>query len=343
VTSPDRVLVDRLTIRADLGPVRELVPIEGGSNNRVYRVECDGGRAVLKSYFRSPADPRDRLGAEFAFCRYAWETGVTALPRPLASDPATGLGLFEFVEGTRPQRASESLVGQAADFVRAVNLPEHRSKAASLPLASEACFTVEEHLGVVGGRANRLGDIEPEAAIDRDALRFVHCELMPVWRTIRDTARARSGADKPTARVALAGQARIVSPSDFGFHNALIRPDGRAVFLDFEYAGWDDPAKLICDFFCQPAIPVSLSYFEQFAAAVLKGRPDEAEVIDRARLLLPVYRVKWICIRLNEFLPGGGARRLFASQQQVEARKREQLASAREALGSTIGFERISA
>ena len=25
-------------------------------------------------------------------------------------------------------------------------------------------------------------------------------------------------------------------------------------FIDFEYAGWDDPSKLICDFFCQPAV-----------------------------------------------------------------------------------------
>jgi hypothetical protein len=266
---------------------------------------------------------------------------VSAIPRPLASDPATSLGLFELVEGTRPPAATDSLVCQAAEFVRAINAPEHRSRAAGLPLASEACFSVEEHLGLVGGRANRLGDILPESTIDRDALRFIQCELMSVWRTIRDAARARAGGDKH--RVAVAGTARIVSPSDFGFHNSLVGPDGHAVFLDFEYAGWDDPAKLICDFFCQPAIPVPPSCFERFAATVLAGRADGAEVIDRARVLLPVYRVKWICIRLNEFLPGGGARRLFASREQIETRKADQLASAREALASTIGCERICA
>ena len=65
--------------------------------------------------------------------------------------------------------------------------------------------------------------------------------------------------------------------------------------------------------------------------------------MDRALVLLPVYRVKWICIRLNEFLPGGSARRLFSSRESLEARKSEQLARAREALAAMDGFERICA
>ena len=40
---------------------------------------------------------------------------------------------------------------------------------------------------------------------------------------------------------------RTLSPSDFGFHNALKRSDGRIVFLDFEYFGWDDPAKMTAE------------------------------------------------------------------------------------------------
>ena len=39
-----------------------------------------------------------------------------------------------------------------------------------------------------------------------------------------------------------------ISPSDFGFHNAL-RTNTGPVFFDFEFSGWDDPAKTIIDFF----------------------------------------------------------------------------------------------
>jgi hypothetical protein len=341
LTSPDPAVVDQLTARADLGRVRELIPLAGGSNNRVFRADCERGRATLKCYFRSPSDPRDRLGSEFAFSRFAWAAGIDAIPRPLECDSATGLGLFEFVEGTRPEEVAEPLIAEAAAFVRGLNAREHRFRAASLPLASEACFTIEEHIGVVGGRANRLGDIVPESAIDREALKFVQRDLMPVWLAVRESTRALAGADR-RAR-SLGTDSRIVSPSDFGFHNALVRADGRAVFLDFEYAGWDDPAKLLCDFFCQPAVPVSLHYFDVFSQAVLAEMPDGGRIIDRARLLLPVYCVKWVCIRLNEFLPGGGSRRVYSTRQELETRKARQLACAREALDSMTRSERVSA
>ena len=86
-----------------------------------------------------------------------------------------------------------------------------------------------------------------------------------------DAARAQAAAcglylDRP-----LDPADRCVSPSDFGFHNALREPSGRLRFIDFEYAGWDDPAKLVCDFFCQPAVPAPAGAFDRFAAAVGEG------------------------------------------------------------------------
>ena len=36
----------------------------------------------------------------------------------------------------------------------------------------------------------------------------------------------------------------ILSPSDFGFHNIIIK-DKKCYFIDFEYSGFDDPHKLI--------------------------------------------------------------------------------------------------
>ena len=54
----------------------------------------------------------------------------------------------------------------------------------------------------------------------------------------------------------------ILSPSDFGFHN-VIKKNKKLFFFDFEYAGMDDPVKLISDFICQPDYQLSKqqSYF----------------------------------------------------------------------------------
>ena len=48
----------------------------------------------------------------------------------------------------------------------------------------------------------------------------------------------------------------ILSPSDFGFHNSLFR-NNKLFFFDFEYAGWDDPIKLMCDFILNPDYKIS--------------------------------------------------------------------------------------
>ena len=134
----------------------------------------------------------------------------------------------------------------------------------------------------------------------------------------------------------LAESKRTLSPSDFGFHNALVTADSKLKFFDFEYAGWDDPAKLVCDFFCQPAVPAPPAAFDRFARAVAAGFADPEFHRRRAELLLPVYRVKWCCILLNEFLPVGGSRRAYSAAADPDARKAAQLAKARAALAAAV-------
>lgn len=337
------LLVDRLTILSGLGPMRELRPLAGGANNRVYRVETERGAALLKVYYRHPDDPRDRLGAEFAFARFAWAMGIRRVPRPLACDPVAGLGLFEFVEGECPAIAVEPLVAQAIEFVSELNAARWRPAAARLPLASEACFSIAEHLGTVARRVDRLAELVPKSDCDRAAVRFVRRELAPVWPLVRELTQAEARDNGLSLDRPLDLLARCVSPSDFGFHNALVTADSQVTFLDFEYAGWDDPAKLICDFFCQPAVPVSPRVFDDFARSVAACFPESETVFTRACLLLPVYRVKWVCILLNEFLPVSGGRRRFSIGEELEARKAQQLALARAALAAIRNRERISA
>ena len=320
----DRAAVEQLTLAAGLGPVQHLVPLTGGANNRVLRVETAAGPAIAKAYFRHPSDPRDRLGAEWAFARFAWAAGVRCVAQPLAVAPAAGLGLFAWLDGQAIAEATPARVEQAGAFIRALNAARWRPLASRLPIASEACFSLAEHLATVGRRVEHLSTRAEPPAQD-----FARTELLPVWHQVRDFVRDSGWALDGILPVT----ARCVSPSDFGFHNARERRDGTVDFLDFEYAGWDDPAKLICDFFCQPRVPVPRHWFDGFAEAIAASFPDPAAVVARARLLLPVYQVKWVCIRLNEFLPGGAQRRAFARPgEPLGSRQARQLAEARAAV-----------
>src|SRR5262249_36341374 len=135
----------------------------------------------------------------------------------------------------------------------------------------------------------------------------------------------------------LAPTDRCVSPSDFGFHNTLATPGGRLVFIDFEYAGWDDPAKAANDFFCQPAVPVDASLYDDFVARAMTYSANAAQLAVRARLMRPIFQMKWCCIMLNGFLPAAAQRRRFADPAfDAEGRKEAQLTLARDRF-SAIG------
>ncbi|WP_439579730.1 hypothetical protein [Elioraea sp.] len=298
---------------------RALVRLAGGRNNRVYRLERDGPPLVVKCYHHDARDPRDRLGAEWAFLRYAWDVcGLRDVPEPLAAEPASHAALYAFVPGGRIAAAEARHVEAAARFVAALNATAARGAAERLAPASEACFSLAAHVATIDRRVMRLATrLDPSAPHAEAAAALVQERLVPAWHRL-----ARRLA--PVAAPLPWG----VSPSDFGFHNAL-DAEGRLSFLDFEYAGRDDPAKLICDFFCQPELPVPRALYPAFRDAVLAALGlDTSPHRARCDALLPAYGLKWVCIMLNEFLPAAAARRDFAERQDRASRCAAQLAKA---------------
>ena len=59
----------------------------------------------------------------------------------------------------------------------------------------------------------------------------------------------------------------VFSAGDFGIHNSLSTKDG-LYFIDFEYCGQDDLAKVLSDFLLNPSNSVFQPYFPSFIEAV---------------------------------------------------------------------------
>jgi hypothetical protein len=291
-----------------------LKPLSTSGNNRVFTLHCDSETLVLKWYFHDAADSRDRLGTEYAFLEHAWAMGLRCIPQPLGNDLNTHLAIYEFVEGHKldVSQVDEAAMRQAAQFLALLNAPKSRAAATALPEASEACFSVKAHFAMVDERLARLVCMPVESDVDRVAAEFVS-GLTNYWkgtkvRLLEDCAVMGLSLD-----AALPAGQRCLSPSDFGFHNALVRPDDSLCFIDFEYAGWDDPAKAVGDFFSHPGVAVPHTQFEPFLAQALAPFEDAHTLAARARLLEPISQVKWCCIILNEFLPAALRRRNFAN------------------------------
>ncbi len=121
----------------------------------------------------------------------------------------------------------------------------------------------------------------------------------------------------------------ILSPSDFGFHNALRQKDNRLVFVDFEYFGWDDPVKMLSDFLLHPGMTLTSSLRGMFCARFCSLFEDDRQLGLRFRSLYPLYALRWTMILLNEFLPERLERRILSgSIRHVGAAQRKQLLKA---------------
>jgi len=290
--------------------VRAVTRAAAGGNNRLYCVEDEAGsRYALKTYLAAGNDDRDRLGAERAGLQFVTRHGSGRVPSCLAADPAAGLALFEWIEGRPVAAPTAADIDSALDFLAELAAMRGHAGAESLPEAAEACLSAAELCRQIGDRRRRLfgsGD-------DRLAA-FLMRPFPLAWSRFERRARRGYAALGLEFEAPLAAERRILSPSDFGFHNALRRPDGGLVFLDFEYFGWDDPVKLVADFLLHPGMrlsePLKLR-FRRGAAGLFRGA---AAFEARLDLLYPLYGLRWCLILLNAFLPSAWRRQAYARE-----------------------------
>ena len=312
--------------------------IHGGRNSRVYRVRTASGRVLAgKHYHRHRDDPRDRLGAEWRALTLLSGHGVETVARPVAKDPGQGLALYSFLDGpqasTTPATAAD--MDACLDFLaalRALSATLSEEHAAALPPASEACFSLAELAANLRDRLAALRDVGPEACLGAELAAFLADELTPFLEASLARAQEILGDPEQTLESALPWNCRTLSPSDFGLHNALRTSQGLS-FVDFEYFGWDDPAKTLCDFVLHPAMHLPPELRVRFTQGFLQGFcGGDCALPKRAAAVYPLYGIKWCLILLNEFLRGADERRRFAAgascMDDDAARRSLQLAKA---------------
>lgn len=305
--------------------------LKTGRNSRVYKVSSVNNCAILKIYHKHANDSRDRLASEYAFLSLLNHLGVFPVAKPLGKDEYLGFGIYEYLLGAHVSAVTDSDVNQAVSFLREINDVRYQPQAKTIHEASEACWSLDSHIFMVKQRVTKLRK-EIQEKEEPEAFNFVNNQLSQALE--RSICVSRQNLDDVDRFKDTPTRLRILSPSDFGFHNVL-KYDEKIYFVDFEYAGWDDPVKLVCDFICQPDVPVSDYQSEFFTNAMANWLKDErlSEYVDRILLL---YRVKWCCILLNNFLAEGDARRKHANAHSNEGKK-SQLEKAKRYFSKFIG------
>lgn len=301
--------------------IKQVDRIGSGRNSRVYRLVCGDGRIfAAKVYPRHKEETRDRLGTEFGGLTFLWKSGIRNIPRPVSNDRKKGFSIFEYIKGRSVDLSQIDLkyIDQAVEFLISLDGLKNRSGAEALPPASEAFFTIEDILDNVELRFKRLSCVSPKDMMVRELLCFLEEDFSPFFSMIRKWSCARLGEFGLDADLHLPISERTLSPSDFGFHNALRRQDGSLVFLDFEYFGWDDPAKMIIDFILHPGMALSFSMKERFCNGLLDHFDRSSNLCARLSAVYPIFGLKWCLILLNEFVPADAVRRRFAGSGKMD-------------------------
>lgn len=267
-------------------------PVAGGTNNSVYRLQLGDKARLLKISTQKHDDPRDRFGAEKEFYDCFEERQIDSVPKRYAFHPSLRVALYEWADGAPVGANAGNRELEAA--LELLSEVRRRVPPGATRVASEACFALSDHVELIERRIAKLqSDLERRQA----AAAFVADELVPIWRDVQERL---SGL--PEADFASSSGRRLFSPGDFGFHNALRKADDRLVFFDFEYCGWDDPAKTVADIFLQPESPVDFRHWNSFCERIGERLELGQSFGGRAVALRPLFAVKWACILLNALI-----------------------------------------
>ncbi len=326
-----RKIIQACLTKITAAPFRA-TPVTGGRNSRCHRVDMAGHHPLTyfhKQYHSTPGDTRDRLGTEWAAANFMWKNGIRCIPEPLAIDNASRSALFAWVDGQSALRAGitardiDALFSWISRLRELSQLPE----AINLPAASEATFSLSQLTANLRQRRARFAVTKDSELQDFLAKNFDPA-LMALTENQADDCRALG----TTPDAALPVEQRTLSPSDIGFHNCLRQADDALVFIDFEYFGWDDPVKLLCDFVLQPEQSLAPALCQVAIARACEIFPH-SHIAARFPIYCRYYRLKWVMILLNEFLSAERQRREFSGAQTINRNRLEaQLAKARRML-----------
>lgn len=302
--------------------------IGGGRNSRVYKLDCRSSKKyTAKFYFHDIIDGRDRLNTEYASLAFLWNHGVRCIPEPVGCYPGNNCAIYESIDGRKilSKEISAPDIDFAVHFLARLKQLRLKDDAGYLPAASEACFSPRDLVDNINGRFRKLISLPADEVIYKELKSFLTVEFAVCFENIlswykNELERIDMPFDKNLSLVE-----RTLSPSDFGFHNALRRNDGKIVFIDFEYFGWDDPTKLISDFILHPGMRLAEKLKKRFVKKMFAEFDGYKMLVDRVTIAYPLYGLKWCMILLNEFIPELMMKRTFASIKKSDKTKLQAL------------------
>jgi len=315
---------------AEVGDRRlaRIKPIKERGENFVYKLEGAGGGAlILKHRFERGQESRNRFRTEAVHLSALREAGLDCVPE--LKWRRGDWALYAYIEGRPVESPGADEARQLADFLLALDQRREALRAKNLELAVGARLRLGDYAVAINALWDRIFRACQGPGGSRDTLMFMLTDLEQLRQDNINHFylwQKREGWD---LEAVLPEEQRFFSPVDFGLHNAVRTPGGRLAFFDFELSGWDDPAKLMADFFHNTEQQLPLEHKIAVLEAFSKNRDHDPNFLKRFFAVADLAAVEWILKTLEIAIPEKMRRLQFlVPKLDGEALLRERLALA---------------
>ena len=298
-------------------PVVSVSRLNQGGNNVTLLVKTARSGYVAKHYPNMPEDGRDRLLAETVGLGFLNAAGFSAVPILVGSDPVARVVVMSECGAPASRAVMKDDIEACVAFIQGLHGARKFVGAETIPPAAEASPAPNDVVNQIVARRRRFEEVSagyPELG------QFLHDAFDPALNAYRRESDAALAVAGIGAKDRLPRRWQTLSPSDFGFHNAVRGGDGRLTFIDFEYFGWDDPVRMVSDFLLHPGHHLDGDAKRQFMDGCRAVFGSDPYFSDRFGALYYLIGLRWCMILLNEFLPERMARRQAAGNAHQLAR-----------------------
>lgn len=269
-------------------------PAGSGRNLGATVVKCESYEFIFKEFRSHGFATGLRFYRELNFLIWCEQHNIQDVPKLLAYSSSRRWIAMDKLQGGTIQTLSRQHIDEAANFFLSVAGVQGCGRSSFIP-AREPIGGPKQLYFQLKKKIVRSSEALARSGFPKESLRPLQLLLSYTDEQMRSDSR-----DLAVFSAQLRqdwGVSRIMSPSDFGFHNC-VQIDTEAGlklgFFDFEYAGLDHPLKTILDFLLQPDTIVTRTLAEAFLDRVSERFALELDSISPG--IWRYFIMKWIAI-----------------------------------------------
>jgi hypothetical protein len=280
-----------------------------GRNNKVFKILIKNKKYVLKFFSSKSYSYKSRMKREISFLKLVKNFNIDNVPLLISYSYKENYILISYLEGYQLSLISENELRSISNFIRNIN----KNKTKYAINAIDYCNSLKDHINLINKKCRFF---IKNANLNKDISYFLKYKFLPKKKLVIQNIKNNINKKKLYKKITL--KEKIISPSDLSLLN-LKKNKKKLYYYDFEYAGLDDPLKLICDIICNPSNKFSNKNL--FSETILNNFGLNKKNHNLLDLFIPLHKLKWCLIILNEFIDEKNKIRKFANYYESKKSK----------------------